>query len=303
MQPPKLNNPDQSQPAPRSRRTFLKTIRNGCIVGAGLLGWTGLVEPFWLDVNEQVLAVNKLPPTWANKRVVQISDLHVGRTNQAFLYRAMEVVNSLEPDVLLVTGDLIDLRDRDADLDSVLDRLQPARLATFCSLGNHDYGLDYKDTEVADEVTKTVHRHSMRMLRNERLTIDGLDIIGLEDFWSPLYRNNLAFLQNDVDLDRPGLCLCHNPDVCDVPIWGEFHGVIISGHTHGGQCKPPFLPPPLLPVVNRNYTQGHFQLDSRRQLYITRGLGYTYQVRFNCRPEITVFRLEAAESPKVVAHA
>jgi predicted MPP superfamily phosphohydrolase len=96
------------------------------------------------------------------------------------------------------------------------------------------------------------------------------------------------------DWDRPTLVLCHNPDAVDLPIWSEYSGWILSGHTHGGQCKPPFLPPPLLPVRNTRYTAGAFALTGGRRLYINPGLGYLRRVRFNVRPEITVFRLTRA---------
>ena len=71
-------------------------------------------------------------------------------------------------------------------------------------------------------------------------------------------------------------------------------GWILSGHTHGGQCKPPFLPPPLLPVRNRRYTSGEIDATGGRRLYISRGVGHTMMVRFNARPEVTVFTLQRA---------
>ena len=71
-------------------------------------------------------------------------------------------------------------------------------------------------------------------------------------------------------------------------------GWILSGHTHGGQCKPPFLPPPIIPVKNKRYTAGEFDLGDGRPLYINRGLGHLIRARFNARPEVTVFRLRAA---------
>jgi uncharacterized protein len=69
---------------------------------------------------------------------------------------------------------------------------------------------------------------------------------------------------------------------------------VLSGHTHGGQCKPPFLPPPLLPVENRRYTSGVFELSRHRMLYISRGIGHLLQVRINARPEVTLFELQSA---------
>ncbi len=88
--------------------------------------------------------------------------------------------------------------------------------------------------------------------------------------------------------------LSHNPDSVDHAPWHGYQGWILAGHTHGGQCKPPFLPPPLIPVKNPRYTSGRIPLAHGRDLYISRGVGYTLRVRFNVRPEITLFTLTPA---------
>jgi predicted MPP superfamily phosphohydrolase len=80
----------------------------------------------------------------------------------------------------------------------------------------------------------------------------------------------------------------------DLPGWGAFNGWVLAGHTHGGQCKAPFLPPPILPVKNKRYSSGEFALAGGRRLYINRGVGTYLPVRFNVRPEVTVFTLEAS---------
>ena len=76
-------------------------------------------------------------------------------------------------------------------------------------------------------------------------------------------------------------------------MWGDYSGWILSGHTHRGQCKPPFLTPPMLPR-NKIYTAGEIDLKDGRRLYINRALGHLWPVRFNVRPEITIFELRAA---------
>jgi hypothetical protein len=88
--------------------------------------------------------------------------------------------------------------------------------------------------------------------------------------------------------------LSHNPDTVDLPVWDSYEGWILSGHTHGGQCKPPFLRPPLLPCSNRRYTAGEFDLSAGRRMYISRGVGHLLHVRFNGRPEVTIFELRSA---------
>jgi hypothetical protein len=119
--------------------------------------------------------------------------------------------------------------------------------------------------------------------------VEGLQIVGLDDLWAKRFEPTEAFA--GYDDRRPAIALSHNPDTVDLPVWDRYEGWILSGHTHGGQCKPPFLPPPLLPVRNRRYTQGEFSLSGNRSLYISRGVGHLLPVRFNVRPEVTLFEL------------
>ena len=130
------------------------------------------------------------------------------------------------------------------------------------------------------------------MLRNQIHEVEGLQIVGMDDWWAGRLdaRQALSLLTPS----GPAIVLSHNPDTVDLPDWDGFNGWILSGHTHGGQCKPPFLPPPLLPVYNQRYTCGVFDLTAGRRLYINRGLGHLLPVRFNVRPEVTIFKLRSA---------
>jgi predicted MPP superfamily phosphohydrolase len=96
---------------------------------------------------------------------------------------------------------------------------------------------------------------------------------------------------------EPSIVLCHNPDAVDVPCWGDYGGWILSGHTHGGQCKLPFFRPPILPINNKRYVRGEYDLGDSRRLYVNRGLGYIRRVRFLVRPEVTVFTLRNRVEP------
>jgi predicted MPP superfamily phosphohydrolase len=87
------------------------------------------------------------------------------------------------------------------------------------------------------------------------------------------------------------LALCHNPDTLDLHEWPDYQGFVLAGHTHGGQCRLPFLPPPIVPVHNHRYAAGEVAIAGGRVLYVNRGLGHLLRVRFNARPEITVFTL------------
>jgi predicted MPP superfamily phosphohydrolase len=280
---------------PLTRRRFFGGLGVGAAVASGMLGWATCVEPHWLQLHESDLPIAGLPEHLVGKTLVQISDFHLGTTDETHLLATMHAVNELQPDILVLTGDFIDhiFPEATSTIQRVFSLLEPASIATLGCLGNHDYGHRWSNHNLADRVAGTLSDLGIQILRDQHVNAGGLNVFGLEDYWSPNFRTHDVL--QDASAAVANVCLCHNPDVCDRPIWGDFGGVILAGHTHGGQCKPPFLPPPRVPVRNRNYVGGFYQVDHRRTLYINRGVGYGLKARFNCRPEITLFRLQQGE--------
>jgi predicted MPP superfamily phosphohydrolase len=194
-----------------------------------------------------------------------------------------------------VTGDFISYSAIRGDtelsqLRDVLTHLPRGRLATLGILGNHDYGENWSQPEVAARVVREAERAGVRMLRNETQAVSGLDIIGVDDLWARRGDPAAALRARANDA---ALVLVHNPDAADEQAWPDYKGWMLAGHTHGGQCKAPFLPPPLLPVRNKRYVRGFVPVsdDPARTLYISRGVGHLTKARFNVRPEIAVFTL------------
>jgi len=279
-------------PVRMTRRRFLAASA-AAACGAGVYAWR--VEPHWIDVVTRDLPMAGLPAALHDRTLIQISDLHVGTiVDSNYLIRALERVSALAPALTVISGDFMTC-DELEHLDTVarvLEHLQPGPLGCFAILGNHDYSRTWQRQDVADALTRRLTSLGLHVLRNEVRTVAGLQLVGIDDLWSPCFDPDAVIPK--VDWNRPALTLCHNPDGVDRPALADCRGWILSGHTHGGQCKPPFLPPPLIPVENRRYTSGEFDIGPDRQLYINRGLGYHFRVRFNARPEITVFRLRQA---------
>jgi hypothetical protein len=280
-----------------NRRRFLKysaLTAVGAVIGVPV--YTFEVEPHWVRVRPRDLRIEGLPRALDGARMVQISDLHCGpQVSDAYLSASLTRVAALRPDILVITGDLISYRverreDQFTQLRGVLSHLAPARLATLSILGNHDYGRGWREDAVAARVVTELERAGVRVLRNACANVQGLDIIGFDDIWSGHADAALALAQRT---SNAAIVLSHNPDSADELKWRDYRGWILSGHTHGGQCKPPFLPPPLLPVRNKRYVAGEVPLADGRRLYINRGLGHLLKVRFNVRPEISVFTLRA----------
>jgi predicted MPP superfamily phosphohydrolase len=289
------------------------------LAGAASVGvYSWQIEPHWVEVVRRPMPLPGLPSSLAGRTLLQLSDLHVGpRVDSAYLKSALRRATALEPDFVVITGYFISYRSSQElrDLEHVLAKLPRGRLGTVASLGNHDYGPGWRHVEIADEVTRIASGAGAHVLRNQREIIGGLQFVGLGDYWSPEFgaarpirtllsappshpganeSARAAATLASLDLTKPTIVLCHNPDAVDEPIWGDVAGWVLAGHTHGGQCKPPFLPPPVLPVRNKRYTAGVFDVAPRRRLYINRGLGHLIQVRFNVRPEMTLFTLVAA---------
>ena len=244
-------------------------------------GYSWLVEPRWVEFTSQNLPIRNLPDHLVGSTLVQISDMHIGnRYNWQYQIPALEKVTKLEPDFIIFSGDFITY-DTNQQIDQLYDafsRVPKGVLGTAAVLGNHDYGYGWQMPEVAQAVVDVLQHFSIPVLRNQTVNLQGLEIIGLDDYWGTNYHPEPVL--NSMDSQSASIVLCHNPDVVDQPVWGDYQGWILSGHTHGGQVKPPFLPPPFLPVRNTTYISGVFDLGDGRALYINRGLGNLWPVRF-----------------------
>lgn len=298
MNDPQPNVDEAPPPAVDTRRlSRRKFLRRSALVAAGgafLYAWR--VEPHWVEVVRRAMPIERLPDALVGARLVQISDMHAGPiVDQRFLLESAEMVADLRPDIIVLTGDFVTFRRKSNSLPKALEfvaRLPKPRLGTVAILGNHDYGFFWKSPKIAQQVTESLAELEVPTLRNAVIDVGGLQFAGIDDLYTRHF--NPALTLSQLDPAKATVVLVHNPDAVDQPGWGNYRGWVLSGHTHGGQCKPPLLPPPFLPVENRTYVAGEYDGGAGKRLYVNRGLGYLERVRFNCRPEITVFTLERA---------
>jgi len=276
------------------RRTFIRrAVASTIAAAAGTTFYTIMVEPHWVKVIQRELPIQNLPEVLDGKRIVQISDLHIGPiVDDTYMKEILAKVAGMQPDLLVITGDFMTYSNKQSvsKAVSIIESLGDALKKCTGIFGNHDYGPGWSDEGIGNSLESSLSGLGVRVLRNEIQEWQGLQIAGIDDYWGPNFGAKVVLPR--MDADRAGLVLCHNPDVVDLPLWGDYKGWILSGHTHGGQCKPPFLPPPILPVQNSRYSRGEFALEGGRRLYINAGLGYLAKVRFNVRPEITEFVLK-----------
>jgi uncharacterized protein len=291
------DSPQTPAPLPTRRRFLSRGLAACGMLGVGTLGYAWRIEPHWVEIVRRPLPVVHLPQPLVGRRLVQISDLHVGPVvDDHYLRTSLESIAELEPDLIVVTGDVMTSVETEEvwHAAEVVRALPPAPLGRLAILGNHDYGNHFRCNQAANLLTDALERLDVRVLRNEVATPGGLPIAGIDDLATRHFDPARAF--RELPTDRGAVTLCHNPDAVDLPVFREYHGWILAGHTHGGQCKLPWLPPPRLPVRNRRYTSGEFALGGGRRMYINRALGYVERIRFNCRPEITVFELVRDEA-------
>jgi len=284
-----------------TRRQFLK-LGGAAVAGAagvGLYSWQ--VEPHWVEVVRRPMVLEFLPPSLVGRTLLQISDIHVGpKVSSSYLIETFERARDLDPDFVVFTGDFVSYRSANEyrELARVMKHAPNGKMGTVGSLGNHDYGFGWKRIDVADQVASVATDAGIRVLRNEVETIGGIQFAGLNDLWSPQFEPTVTLAS--LMPKEATIVLSHNPDVQDLPVWDGVRAWVLAGHTHGGQVKPPFLPPPLLPVKNKRYAAGEYLIASGRTLYINRGLGHLIQVRLNARPELTLFTLRRREASTVV---
>ena len=272
------------------------TALNLLLVSAGGLGYSLLVEPGWLDVVEVTLKLPRLTSSFFGFRIVQISDLHFGGwMNRNRLQRVVRVVLAQEPHLVVVTGDFLighewneTLRAGLAELVEEMSVLTEKH-TTLAVLGNHDYWTN------ASAVRGALAACGIMELSNEVYSLsnesDQLHIAGVDDVWEE--QDQLDVVLDKLPQAGAAILLAHEPDYADRSAGTGRFDLQLSGHTHGGQVVIPFVGAPILPYLGRKYPSGLYRVGAMWQ-YTNRGVGMArLKVRFNCRPEITVFTLES----------
>ena len=274
------------------RRLFLSRAA-AVAVGFGAFGLSavGLVATRGtIAVKRVSVSLATLAPSLAGFRIVQLSDVHVGQTiGKGFIEALVAQVNALQPDLIAITGDLVDgtvayLGDAVAPLAGL-----QARHGVYFVTGNHEY---YSGVEAWLPFLQGL---GIRVLRNERVTIErdgaALDIAGIDD-WSAHEFGHGADLPRALagrDRGRPVVLLAHQPKAITE---AARHGVSLqlSGHTHGGQI----FPFNFLVKLQQPYISGlHRHGDA--QIYVSRGTGYWGPpMRIGAPPEVTCIELHPA---------
>jgi predicted MPP superfamily phosphohydrolase len=256
------------------------------------------IEPYWLETHEVPIHIPRLHPSFDGFRIAHLCDMHAGRgVSFDYLKRVVREIETLKPDCVAVTGDLIN-HTADA-IVPVADLLATLSAPVFVSFGNHDYAPGTARprswTLLADPLHQALEARGMVVLRNRAVPLRRGDariwLIGLEDLYTTRFSPQMAF--RGVDRRDCIIALSHNPDTGKwLQNWDT--DLVLAGHTHGGQIRIPGLGAPVLPLLNRDFEQGLFQLKNGCQMYVSRGVGFLLRVRLFCRPELPCIVLRCA---------
>ncbi len=275
------------------RREFLKIA--GLAVGGGLVTATSYLaindesqEPV---VDRVPIPIKNLHPDLEGFTLLQMTDLHLyPLTQPSLIKKSVAIANSLNPDLVVLTGDYV-WRYLEA-----IDELAPllaglnAKHGVFSTLGNHDYWLD------AEVITETMEAVGLPVLINQGLSLQqgkgSFYLAGLDDGWSG--KPDLDGTLEGAIKGEPVILLCHEPDLADRFALDGRISLQLSGHTHGGQIRIPGLGAVILPYLGRKYDIGLYKINEML-LYTNRGIGVISEpVRYNCPPEITQFVFQPA---------
>lgn len=271
---------------------IIKKSPQGLAVGAlAVIGiitlvsfYNGLQAP---ELKHFEIKLKNLPARLSGFKVVQLSDLHLEPyRSDSSLKDIVDKTNSVNPDLIVITGDLVDGNIcKDEKLCAQLKRLN-AKHGIFAITGNHEFYTGI------DDFKSIMDQSGIRLLRNQSATVAGeIQILGLDDDGANRFGGdgpNLDKAAANTDPSKPMILLYHRPALFDEAL-EKGVGLQLSGHTHAGQIPPMDL----MVLLYYKYPYGLYEKDGS-YIYTTSGTGlWGPPMRFLSRNEIPVFTLKS----------
>lgn len=281
------------------KRTIRAIAGAAVVMGMPVVGaYSYFIAPKRVQVDTLKLPLAARYPELLGLKIAQISDIHYGPSNasEKHFSKILKMIASQKPDMLVMTGDYYQWDPSYQErLPQILGQIQTP-LGTYGSFGNHDYGSCYPGTLDCDPFDHKVLKNEFAkngivMLAGEHVPIEHnnstFNLVGLHDLWSGLFDPEASF--KNVNTNLATIVLSHNPDTAKL-VHPDFD-LMLSGHSHGGPIKLPGLKPFGGCVQDQNLKRGFHQLSERKHLYVNRGLGHNFKIRFGSPPEITLIEV------------
>lgn len=277
--------------------TTTRRILSAAALGAGALGaYAFLVEPRWLQLTRPRIHVRGLHPALEGLRIALLTDLHAGGgTPLSLVRRACRMAMRERPDLVALTGDFA--ADDSPDFRRVLEAVSGlhAPLGVYAVPGNHDYcvGIDtwHREVDAHPGIVNLTNTAVLREVDGARICIAGVDDYSLgrprmEGLPPPEERDFTLLLAHDPDQAERAQRACDRVDL------------VISGHTHGGQVRLPWVGAIQNPAEHDHLYEEGLRRRPWTQVYVSRGVGTVHlPVRFLCRPEVAVLELSGEPRP------
>jgi predicted MPP superfamily phosphohydrolase len=271
-----------------TRRRFLSRGALYSLGGLGLAAGYPFVEACLPTVRHLTFSLPRLPEIFRGTTVAFLSDIHHGPlTGTGFIRKVVERTQALEPDLILLGGDYVHTSEIYIAPCFDLLRNLSAPLGVHGVLGNHDYW------ENEDLTRECLAEAGITDLTNTGVWIQKeghrLRLAGVGDLWED--SQDLEAALGDCGKQEAAILLSHNPDYAEA-VEDARVGLILSGHTHGGQIVIPAYGAPIMPsAYGQKYRYGWVK-GPTSTVFVTSGLGTIYPpVRFRCRPEIVLLTL------------
>lgn len=268
------------------RKIFLLFI----FIIAGTFLYGRFVETRGLIIKEYKIINNKLPESFNGFKIVHFSDVHYGTTIfKDELTTLVNKINELKPDVIIFTGDLIDynyqLKEEEKnDVINILSKLDSA-IDKYAIKGNHDQNNNYLSI-IKNAGFKNLNN------TNELLYYKGntpIRLVGLDDYLEGTINIDEAF-KYEIEPDYYTIFLAHEPDIIN-KLDDKKIDLMLSGHSHNGQVRLPFLGAIYKPIGAKTYYDERYQINDTL-LYISSGIGTSkYPIRLFNKPSFNFYRL------------
>lgn len=277
-------------------KVFLIIILMIFILIGSIIVWSRFVSTSGLDVKETKIVNNKLPESFKGFKIVHISDIHYGKTiNKSKLSKVVDKIKLINPDLVVFTGDLID-KDTDItdkvikDLINELKKIN-SKYGKYAVKGNHDYNSD-SFIEIMENSEFNLLDNSYDLIYNSKN--ESIMILGLSSSIKTEidYDKALSYFKDDnANKEIFSIALMHEPDNIDELIKYNSIDLVLSGHSHGGQIRLPFIGPLTKIKGATKYYEEYYKI-SNSDLYISFGLGTTtYPFRLFNKPSINFYRM------------